>query len=152
MNARSTWQSGPDAAHRPMSRRRADAWRQVCNDVERRYAEAEGRKPRPYGFQRFSQGQLQCAYKAEKRTQAEYALQLQVLRELEGHLYVGVAYDLSQMFFVGWSGSDGIRHIYCDPCSFFDAHGCFLGPDESGLEPLFLPRTVRQERDFLYLY
>ncbi len=122
------------------------SWRQVCDDVERRYAQADGRKPRPFGFQRFSQYRLRCAYKAEKRIQAEYAEHARAWKKLHGHLDVGVVYDLGEMRFEGWAGSDGIRHVYSNPCSFFDADGRFLGPDESGLEPLFLPRAVHQER------
>ena len=101
------------------------SWRQVCDDVERRYAQADGHKPRPYGFQRFSQYQLQCAYKAEKRIQAEYARELQGGRSYTA-TSTSALFTTKRDDFRGLGRERWIRHVYSDPCSFFDADGRFL--------------------------
>lgn len=59
-------------------------WRDVTMEIERRTAEAEGRKPLAYRFQPISRDRIMALYKAEKRLQAEELADLDYVAELHG--------------------------------------------------------------------
>jgi len=57
-------------------------WRQIGDECERRTAEHEGRKPRPWGWHRFKRTMLGRAYQQEIRLRAEEERQRRLEREL----------------------------------------------------------------------
>jgi hypothetical protein len=59
----------------------------------------------------------------------------------------GNTYNLSSLKFVGWSDGDGTGHDGYAVEYYFDARGCYLGPDEHGIEPMFETLLEAQEND-----
>ena len=57
----------------------------------------------------------------------------------------GVRYCTESLKFVGWGRYSEISPsaVGMAPISFFDDDGTFLGPDLTGVEPLFLLDSVR---------
>jgi len=59
-------------------------WRQIGDECERRTAEHERRKPKPWGWHGFKRTMLSRAYQQEIRLLAEAERQRRVERELHG--------------------------------------------------------------------
>lgn len=45
--------------------------------------------------------------------------------------------ELIEDLFVGWTRGDGSGHNGYNVYYYFDDDGCYLGPDEYGIEPIF---------------
>jgi hypothetical protein len=53
-------------------------------------------------------------------------------------LQIGRRYDVTKLMVSGWTEGDGTGHQGYHVEDYFTRDGAYLGPDQHGIEPLFL--------------